>query len=62
MEDDVFEIELSREAVFSAKKLFEMLTNNALEELGFTEDEIDCLGDLYLEIKNHIEIIEMTEG
>lgn len=59
--EHVFEIELSKSAIFSTRKLFDMLTPNALIELGFSQSEIDSLGELYLEVKSKVEQIEITE-
>lgn len=62
MDYDNFEIELSRSAIFSTRKLFDMLTHSALLELGFSQCEIDSLSELYLEVKNVVEQIEITEN
>lgn len=61
MDDENYEIELSKNAILSARKLFDMLTHSALLELGFEQSEIDSLGDLYLEVKSIVEQIEITE-
>jgi hypothetical protein len=62
MDDDMFEIELNKSAVLSTRKLFDMLTHSALLELGFSQSEVDSLSDLYLEVKDLVEQIEMIEG
>jgi hypothetical protein len=53
------EIELSRKAVLATRKLFNHLTTNDLDESGFEKDEVEAFGELFLEIKELCEEIEM---
>ncbi|NRA78342.1 MAG: hypothetical protein HRU18_09035 [Pseudoalteromonas sp.] len=62
MDELLFVIELNKDAIFSTRKLFDMLTHNALLELGFSQEEVDSLGDLYSEVKGVVESIEISES
>lgn len=53
------EIELSRSAVLATRKLFDHLTTDDLYEAGFDEKDIEAFGELFLEIKEQCEEIEM---
>lgn len=53
------QIELSRKAVLATRKLFSHLTTYDLEDAGFDQNEIDAFGELFLEIKEQCEEIEM---
>jgi len=53
------EIELSRNAVLATRKLFNHLTTADLEAAGFDENDIEAFGELFLEIKEQCEEIEM---
>jgi hypothetical protein len=52
-------IELSRNAVLATRKLFNHLTTDDLEAAGFDDDDINSFGELFLEIKEQCEEIEM---
>ena len=54
-------IELDKKALFATQKLFNVLTKPALLELGFSESEVDSLGELYLEVKDRIEVLDWEE-
>jgi hypothetical protein len=62
MEDETFEIELSKAGVLAARKLFHYVTEDDLYKFGYTSDEIEALGELFLELKSNVETIEMMEG
>jgi hypothetical protein len=53
------EIELSRKAVLATRKLFNHLTTNDLEAAGFDDEDIESFGELFIEIKEQCEEIEM---
>jgi hypothetical protein len=52
-------IELSTPAVLATRKLFDHLTTSNLEDAGFDEADIEAFGELYSEIKEQCEEIEM---
>lgn len=62
MDDETFEIELSKAGVLAARKLFNHVTEDDLYKFGYTSDEISALGELFLELKSNVETIEMMEG
>lgn len=62
MDDETFEIELSKAGVLAARKLFNHVTEDDLYKFGYTSDEIEALSELFLELKSNVETIEMMEG
>ena len=52
-------IELSTAAVLATRKLFDHLTTNDLDSAGFDDDDIESFGELFTEIKEQCEQIEM---
>ena len=52
-------IELSTDAVTATRKLFDHLTTNDLDDAGFDEKDIEAFGELFTEIKEQCEEIEM---
>ena len=53
------EIKLSRKAVLATRKLFNHLTTDDLEAAGFNDEDIESFGELFIEIKEQCEEIEM---
>lgn len=52
-------IEISRAAVLATRKLFNHLTTSDLDEAGFSQEDINAFGELFSEIKEQCEEIEM---
>lgn len=53
------QIELSRAAVLATRKLFNHLSTDDLDAVGFDDKDIEAFGELFLEIKEQCEEIEM---
>ena len=43
-------------------KLFNNVTEDDLYKFGYSSEEIEALGELFLELKDKVEYIEMMEG
>ena len=52
-------IELSTAAVIATRKLFDHLTTNDLGNAGFNENDITAFGELFTEIREQCEEIEL---
>ena len=62
MDDEKFEIELTKAGVLAGRKLFDNVTEDDLYRFGYSSEEIEALGELFLELRAHVEHIEMVEG
>lgn len=62
MDDETFEIELTKAGVMAGRKLFNNVTEDDLYRFGYSTEEIESLGELFLELKEKVEYIEMLEG
>lgn len=62
MDEETFEIELSKAGVLAGRKLFNHVTEDDLYKFGYSSEEIEALGELFLGLREHIETMEMMEG
>lgn len=58
----MFEIELTKAGVLAGRKLFNHVTEDDLYKFGYSSEEIEALGELFLELRSKVEDIEMLEG
>jgi len=61
MDEETFEIELTKAGVLAGRKLFNNVTEDDLYKFGYSSEEIEALGELFLELKDKVEYIEMME-
>lgn len=53
-------IELSTPTIKATRKLFDALTQSDLEKAGFSQSNVESLGELYREVKAVCEDLEMA--